>query len=378
MYDKVSVMYRPEQRLLLACVRVCTESERRDLISCCLNEPIDWQYLIQIAHTHTMTSQLFHHLDSNHRNAIPENIYGKLHNHFLKQSLSSLLFTAELIKILDLFNQNHIPAIPFKGPTMAQALYDNPALREFGDLDFLVESHNIFKALRILGARGYRETPEYLPAAESWILRELNHYQIRKAHGLGLVELHWSMVPAYFILPLPIQAWWKRAEYVSFEGTSILNLSAEDMLAILCIHGCKHLWPIVSWFSDIARILDRRNDLNWDYILSEYRHPDLRRMIYIGLIAARNLANAKIPAVILRAAEKDSTASRMARDIQTRIFRRGRNREDWRFLAFHLGLKTRWMDRIAFGCRIIIAPKLCSTRMALPRFLTPLYHLFHK
>jgi hypothetical protein len=371
-------MDRPEQRLLLACARVCADSERRDLISRCLDEPIDWQYLIQSAHTHTMASLLFQHLDSNCRDAIPADIYEKLHDRFLKSSKSNLFFTAELIKILDLFNQNHIRAIPFKGPTLALALYDNPGLREFCDLDILVESQNIFKALRLLGALGYRETPEYRPAMKSWLLREQNHYQSREAHGLGLVELHWSMVPAYFILPLPIQTWWKRATFVSFERRTVLQLSDEDLLAILCIHGSKHLWQTLAWFSDLARLLERRPKLDWDYILSEYGHPDLMRMINIGLIAARNLANARIPEAILRTAEKDSIAVRMARDVQTGIFRRRKNGEAWRFLLFQLRLKSRWIDRIRFCYRIIFTPKLCGPTVALPRILTPVYHLFRK
>ncbi len=368
-------MERPEHRLLLACARACTDSGSRDLISSCLDGPIDWDYMLQTAGMHLMTSQLFWHLNTTCRDAVPKGILEKLHNHYLRSSRSNLFFTAELIKILNLFNKNNIKAIPFKGPTLASAIYEDPALREFGDLDILVEKRNVFRAIKLLPTLNYRQIPDYRPSVQSRILEWKNHCIIKKGNAQSIVELHWGMVPAYFLLPLSISNWWKRAESTTLEGRPILKLSDEDLLAALCIHGCKHLWRLLAWFIDVARLLDRTPKLDWNYIFSEYGHPDLKRMILLSLIAAHDLVCARLPSEVLHIAEKDSKALRLAREPVERIFRHAGKREALRFVQFQLRLKSSWVDRVRFCYRIVVTPMLFEPDVVIPRFLTPFYHL---
>jgi len=166
---------RPEHRLLLACARVCSDSDRRDLIHSCLGEQIDWEYLLQAAGRHMMNSLLYWHLNATCRDAVPQAIMERLHDHFLKSAKSNLLLTAELLRILELFENNVIPAIPFKGPVLALTLYEDPALREFGDLDILVQKDNVFRALKLLPALGYLKIPDYSPAVEAQIIKREYH-----------------------------------------------------------------------------------------------------------------------------------------------------------------------------------------------------------
>jgi len=46
--------------------------------------------------------------------------------------------------------------IPYKGPTLALAVYGNLALREFTDLDILVQTQNVRQAAELLKDRGYQ------------------------------------------------------------------------------------------------------------------------------------------------------------------------------------------------------------------------------
>ena len=50
-----------------------------------------------------------------------------------------MLLTSELIKIMKLLEENDIKAIAFKGPTLAQLAYGDVTLRQYVDLDLLVE-----------------------------------------------------------------------------------------------------------------------------------------------------------------------------------------------------------------------------------------------
>jgi hypothetical protein len=323
-----------------------------------------------------MTAQLFRHLDAN-SDAVPQEFLGKIRTHFHQSSRSNLFFTAELIRILQLFNKNQIPAIPFKGPALAVKLYEDPCLREFGDLDILVKEQDVFRALKVLEDLNYGQVPAYRPAVQSRILRLKNHYTVMKANMAVAVELHWRMVPAYFMLPQYIDTWWKRAEFGLFEGQSVLTLSPEDLLIALCIHGCKHLWQCLAWFGDLARILERHPKLDWDYIFSEYGNSDLERMLFLSLIAAADLLNAPVPAEILQMARKDSTAVQLARESQARIFLHSGKREAFRFVKFQLRTKSNWADRARFCYRIITTPVLHEPDIVVPRFLSPFRRLLH-
>jgi hypothetical protein len=154
-------MDQPEHELLLACARISSETEIRSLVQ----SPIDWSYLLEKADTARMSSLLCHRLYSLCPEKIPPTVLDCLRNGYLMRSARNLLLTAELLKILDLFNKEGIPAVPFKGPVLAAQLYEDAALREFNDIDILVPRQNTFKALRRLQSLGYPAIPEFSSSA---------------------------------------------------------------------------------------------------------------------------------------------------------------------------------------------------------------------
>jgi len=51
--------------------------------------------------------------------------------------------------------ENEVPVVSFKGPILAEAVYDDLSLREFCDLDLLIRVQDLAKAEDILLACGY-------------------------------------------------------------------------------------------------------------------------------------------------------------------------------------------------------------------------------
>ena len=58
----------------------------------------------------------------------------------------NVLLTAEMVRLLELFEGNQIPAVPYKGPAIGVGVYRNLALRQFADLDILVPDTDVWKA----------------------------------------------------------------------------------------------------------------------------------------------------------------------------------------------------------------------------------------
>jgi hypothetical protein len=203
-------MQRAEHELLLSCARM-------DASIAPLQHPIDWDYLLEAAASTRMTSMLYRRLHS----SCPAEVLEILRTHYLMRSARNLLLTTELHKILDLYDREGIPVIPFKGPVLAAQLYEDPALREFNDLDLLVPRDMAFKALRLLEGLGYPQIPNFSSTVQSQILKHVHHYPIDKDAGHLAVEVHWTLVSSYFRLPLPVEDWWTRSEIISFENRNV-------------------------------------------------------------------------------------------------------------------------------------------------------------
>jgi Uncharacterised nucleotidyltransferase len=111
---------------------------------------------------------------------IPKSGQAELQSNFLANVQNSFFLTAELLKLLALFETHSISAVPFKGPILAASVYGNLSLRQFGDLDIFVHKEDIARAARLLVSQGYRSSGEDRIAWNSrmttrmWLISGLN------------------------------------------------------------------------------------------------------------------------------------------------------------------------------------------------------------
>lgn len=171
---------RPEIELLLCCARTQIDPSTQERIKELLQEKIDWKYLIQTSARHKVMPLLYRSLNTTCPELVPKSILSQLRNFFYTNAQRNLFVTAELIKLLTLFQEHEIPAIPFKGPLLSVSVYGNLALRQFTDLDILIDSKNLLKAKALLLSQEYSLTGEL-----SW---ESNF--ISRNHQIN-VDLHW-------------------------------------------------------------------------------------------------------------------------------------------------------------------------------------------
>jgi hypothetical protein len=92
-----------------------------------------------------------------------------------------------------------------------------------------VPRQHAFKALRLLHSLGYPAIPEFSAAAQSGILKHDLHYHILKPEDNIAVEIHWTLVPEYFRLDLPLNDWWKRMAPVFFDNRPILSFARKAL-----------------------------------------------------------------------------------------------------------------------------------------------------
>src|SRR5262249_24356498 len=111
---------------------------------------VDWEYLFQLARRHSIVPLVFAQLD-----VAPPEVLAKFKQHYIENSARNTVLTAELCRLIDLFRDEGIETIPYKGPVLALFAYGDVALRRFVDLDMIVEKSNVLKAREILLKEGY-------------------------------------------------------------------------------------------------------------------------------------------------------------------------------------------------------------------------------
>ncbi|VXD19174.1 hypothetical protein PL8927_620037 [Planktothrix serta PCC 8927] len=119
-----SVGIQPELEILLICANTQVDTKSRERLKILLQENIDWAELIQMANQHKVMPLLYSNLNAICPESVPKPILTKLKIEFQFNTRKSLLLSGELVRILNLFEKQGIPLLPFKGPVLAVSAAD--------------------------------------------------------------------------------------------------------------------------------------------------------------------------------------------------------------------------------------------------------------
>jgi len=375
---------RPEIELLLCCARTVRSPETAAHIRALLQEGIDWEYLLRTARRHGVAPLLYWHLDATCSDAVPKNAFDHLRDHFRANGLRNLFLTGELVRLLNAFEAREISAIPYKGPALAASVYGNLALREFNDLDILVRRHDVPKAKEVLASMGYQARYRLTRTQETGFLRSQREHPFRREDGKCVVELHWEIAEKYFF-PIDTERLWERLSRISLAGNSVLNLSPEDMLLILCTHGAKHAWERLEWICDVAELIRaHRENIGWEQLLAQARGLSNERTLLLGLFLASDLLGAVLPKKVSQRVRADPTVKGLAERTYEQLFRETDRPAGLLeghegapvFHSLHLEVRERLRDKLRYWSRRAAALRGEDWELVtLPKFLFPFYYV---
>lgn len=188
---------RLEDELIVCCDRTHLNQEEILRIQSLVQKNIDWKYLIKMAQHHGVMPLLYKSLSIACPKAVPAMVMETLQKNYQANGQRNLFMAGELIKLLHLFDSNGIPAVPFKGTALTASVYGNLALRQFSDLDILVQKQDVLKARDLLVSSGYTQEVEFKEAHAEALLKY--QYELPFAHKNRkiFVELQWELVPRY-------------------------------------------------------------------------------------------------------------------------------------------------------------------------------------
>jgi hypothetical protein len=304
-----------ESALLLCCARSTVAPRLRELAA----GNVDWEYLFLLARRHAVVPLVYAQLERHASDLVPQPILNELKKHYVENSARNTVLTAELCRLIALFNDAGIEAIPYKGPVLALFAYGNTALRRFVDLDVIVKKSDVLKAREILLNEGYTPAKSLSLNQQELLLRTQHNMQFSRDNHQLIVELHWEVAPHLFASTVNGERLWQNLITLDLNGTQVKTFSAEDLLFSLCVHGSRHLWERLGWISDVAELIARQT-LNWSALLERAASADTERMFLLGVHLAERLLDAPLPAEVKQRCDSDPRLPSLAGNIIEHLF----------------------------------------------------------
>jgi Uncharacterised nucleotidyltransferase len=329
---------QPELELVLCCSRTLSSPTVQARIQDLLHGDLDWNLAFKISQQHGVTQLLYRTLQTFQPQQVPSAVLSYLNFLCRKSVLRSLQLSNELVKVLNLLAKHNILAIPFKGSVLSILAYQNLTLRQFGDLDILIDKQDLEAARNLLAERGY--TPASLTETQKRDLAlhgaELTFVHLERHIA---VDLHWQIAPSYFPFEISLPEWKSRLQPVSLCGEEVLTFSLEDTLLHLCVHGATHQWIRLEWLCDIAGLIQaHRDEIQWERLIQQSAAVGCERILLLNCLMAVELLGLQLPMLLLQKIEADLSLRPLANTIYPLLF--GQSEEE------PLWLKMRPRERI--------------------------------
>ena len=322
------------QLVLKACSLELGEEEAEDIRSYVSDEMKAGEFLYHCIH-HRVVPLVWKNLER-------LNLTGRLES-TVRRSMRSVCadilrrnqsYYQEIQEINHSFGQAGIQALMLKGAVLAPLIYQDIALREFGDIDYLIRLEDAPRIKELLSRLGYAQG-RYDPQTRQVIHATRQEILYRQMHTHELVEFvkpnpdH----PGFaFMVDLNHSIFWRTdkssrerflidseifmndVRIVNILNSTAHTMSSEHMLLQLCAHfyseAVYFLWDD-SWhrnksemclyrFCDIRELI-RTCPVDWLKLLELCKEHQLEEPVYFTLAAVQNIFNTSIPGTFMEA-----------------------------------------------------------------------------
>lgn len=287
-------MNSAENNLLLATARYPMKSVAEDDFSGLLGEVSDWGYLLQTAGKHGLSPLLFKIVsDTGLGKQIPPEYHDGLRQSYFRSLMRNQSLLNELSPVLRACEEQSLPVMLLKGAALCQTVYDDVALRPFGDVDILVHEGDMDAAGKALESQGFKIILGIYRVSDDHNAQFGWHWAYHKKEHV--IELHWDLTERSGPFHLDMDEYWQGAQPVKVDGNSAVVMNDENQLIHLCLHQFKHQWQHIRDLTDVALIAEKiEASGKWRSVLEKARAQRLDRCVYFNLVLARKVLGLRI------------------------------------------------------------------------------------
>jgi len=287
-----------ELRMLLYCLMSSAGQDCGDRIRELCEQIREWDEFMRLVELHRVISLVYKGLNRLEYNNIPKPILVELGKRSRLNAQGVLAKAVELVRIVRHFEEKGIPVLPLKGPVIGLLAYGDVAIRHVGDLDIMVSPDRVWEAEGILIRKGFQRThPHFEMTSRQWSVYFRNNHHFGYVHRDSKlsVELHWRFGSNRYLFPLRFDALWKDRQVLALGGINIPALSLEHTVLLLSTHGANHGWSRLFWLDDLARLVARKDIIDWHRLMRLSDQIGTSRMVAGGVLLANLLLGSPIP-----------------------------------------------------------------------------------
>ncbi len=309
-----------ELELLLLAARLQPDEAQRERISAVLDRGIDWTAFESLANRHGLLPLVLRALLALDSPKIPPHALAKSRSLCEANRVHNLILVGELLRALRALESAGVTAVPYKGPALAQYLLRDFTLRQASDIDLLVKPSDAREACHILIEEGFISARRVPAMAQAAYVRLHCVFTFGRLGHPFFLDLNWRVAPVYWGLPEILDSAWSRLRTVPVAGLDVRWFAPEDLLLLLCLHGCKHKWGTMKWIVDVAELLRMHPDMDWQGLMRDARASGSTRMLFLGLYLANDLFDAPLPADVLASVRSDAVVDALTAEVCKDLF----------------------------------------------------------
>jgi hypothetical protein len=378
-------VYSPEFDLVLACLRWPQETVDGDRIRSLARQPIRWPYLLEILHHHKVVPLFLRNLEDFAPGYMPHEAAAAARAAGAANDETCARRTAQVLQLNRFFREQQIDHRIFKGIPLAITAFQDPALRDAGDIDLLVAERDLFSAGEILRAQGYVRLDPQARLTRRRLRSYLAHQKdFSYGHPLSdvIIDLHWRLFRNAY---LPANAGLNDVgeDWVDIGSERIATLPAPRLLLYLCVHGALDGWLRLKWLTDIGALMHAMTPEQLESAVNMARVQQALPQFGAAIFLCQELLGQELPsapAALLENLHRDDKAvahilrfsKRLITSNQYRPIREEIPSTDWFLNEFRLYNSPRY--RLDLILRSLFRPRVwrwCN----LPDKLFPLYAL---
>jgi hypothetical protein len=293
-----------EEQLILAAMKLVVSETEMDRIDALIPAVSDWKMIGKLAVERGVGPLLLKKLEASKQTAnIPAEVLALLRQSYFITLRRSLWLYEAYKTIATAFNAKGLKFIVLKGACLSEMLYKDPGLRQFSDIDILVEKDRAAEFLAILRELGFVSREKELLHSD-FVKQYLDfvHYPPMDKDGISVevhIKLHQKKYPYRMDIPVILHD----AVPVDIQHMPAHALHFDDLLIHLCVHADKHFNEgqiQFTCYNDITNLLcNPQQPIDWNRFVARCRQHRSEQVVFRHLLLVQHFCGAPLPAELV-------------------------------------------------------------------------------
>lgn len=260
-----------------------------------VKKEVPWDNLVGLAGIEGVDGFVYYHMNRlGLLNSLPKSVLPKLEDSYARTRKRTRAILNEAEVLSTRLEQAGIPVIALQGLSLINTLYQDPGLRQLGDMDLMVKPGDKNRLKELLCQAGfwspYPNYPDLLFKSE--VLIDIH------THVLNLDRIE----SRRYLFPENLAPMWEKAIPLFNQANGLLTLDPSDNFIALAAHALKHSYSRLIWLADLHECLVEWSKTGnwWQEMVERARFFRQERAVLYPLILVGRIFDLQIPFWIKR------------------------------------------------------------------------------